>query len=766
MELYPASKLRSSDDRTGRDLSWLEAGDRLPTNLQLTPALQRGAMVPTPWGELNPVMRWLRACRRKPQHHVERRDAAGESRQAWPALPCLAPQQTDWQGPGNVRRLILLALMLAQTAAATFFMRAVLPYQGATSLEILSLALFAILFCWVSAGFWTAMAGLLVLARGTDRFSISRGLNPGQALPALARTAIVMPICNEDAIRVMAGLRATYESLERTGELAHFDFFILSDSNQADLRAAELSAWSALCKAVGGFGRIYYRHRKRRVKRKSGNIDDFCRRWGKQYRYLIVLDADSVMSGDCLTNLVRLMETHPGAGIIQTAPVASGGGSLYARIQQFSSRVYGPLFTAGLHYWQLGESHYWGHNAIIRMAPFMQHCALAALPGRGSLAGEILSHDFVEAALMRRAGWGVWIAYDLAGTYEEMPSSLLEELNRDRRWCHGNLMNFRLFTARGMHRVHRAVFATGVMAYLSAPLWLAFLVLSTGLLAQQMLIEPQYFVEPRQLFPIWPQWHPEKAIALFSATATLLFLPKILAVGLVCARGTQRFGGAVRLMIGTLFEMLFSMLLAPVRMMFHTRFVAAAFLGWSLHWKSPPRGEAQTGVGVALRRHGADMLLGAVWAGVVWWLNPGFLPWLLPIAAGLILSAPVSILSSCASLGHWCRAHQVFLIPEEDAQPTELNAAAGYVRQAVLLADFAELVVDPALCMVACEAGRFSGSRHAALLDIALQNGPSRLNENQKNAVLDNANCLAQLHSALSTSPGLLARWRRIPNLV
>ena len=765
MELYPASKLRSNTDPTGRGAPVQDADDSLPANLQLAPALQRGAMVPTPWGELNPVMRWLRAFGRKPSHHVDRRDAAGQPRQAWPASPSLAPPQADWQGPGNVRRLILLALMLAQTAAATFFMRAVLPYQGGTSLEILLLTLFTILFCWVSAGFWTAMAGLLVLARGTDRFSISRDLNPDQVLPKTARTAIVMPICNEEAIRVMAGLRATYESLERTDELAHFDFFILSDSNQADVRAAELSAWSALCKAVGGFGRIYYRHRKRRVKRKSGNIDDFCRRWGKKYRYLIVLDADSVMSGDCLTNLVRLMETHPGAGIIQTAPVASGGGSLYARIQQFSNRVYGPLFTAGLHYWQLGESHYWGHNAIIRVAPFMQHCALAALPGRGSLAGEILSHDFVEAALMRRAGWGVWIAYELAGTYEEMPSSLLEELNRDRRWCHGNLMNFRLFTARGMHRVHRAVFATGVMAYLSAPLWLAFLTLSTGLLAHQMLIEPQYFVEPRQLFPIWPQWHPEKAIALFSATATLLFLPKVLAVGLVCSQGTQRFGGGVRLMIGTLFEMLFSMLLAPVRMMFHTRFVAAAFLGWSLHWKSPPRGEAQTGIGVALRRHGGDMLLGAIWAGVVWWLNPASLPWLLPIAAGLMLSAPVSILSSCASLGGWCRAHQLFLIPEEAAQPTELNDATEYARKAILPADFSELVVDPELCLIACKAGRLAASRPDALLDIALQKGPSRLNENQKNTVLDNANCLAQLHSTLSTSPRLLARWLRPPDL-
>ena len=146
---------------------------------------------------------------------------------------------------------------------------------------------------------------------------------------------------------------------------------------------------------------------------------------------------------------------------------------------------------------------------------------------------------------MRRAGWAVWIAYDLDGSYEEMPPNLLDELKRDRRWCHGNLMNFRLFTARGMHPVHRAVFVTGVMAYLSAPLWFLFLALSTGLLALHSLTEPQYFVEPRQLFPIWPQWHPEQAIGLFSATATLLFLPKILSMLLICARGARQFGGTI-----------------------------------------------------------------------------------------------------------------------------------------------------------------------------------------------------------------------------
>ncbi len=392
---------------------------------------------------------------------------------------------------GSIRRYILLILTIMQTVVATWYMKTILPYQGWTLLDPMDminqnwqqsvmqilpyvlqtgiLFLFAILFCWVSAGFWTALMGFLQLLIGRDKYSISYSTVGDEPLNPAHRTALIMPICNEDVGRVFAGLRATWESVVRTGNAEHFDVYILSDSYDADIAIAEQKAWMELVRDVGGgAGKIFYRRRRRRVKRKSGNIDDFCRRWGSNYSYMVVLDADSVMSGECLTGLVRMMDANPNAGIIQSSPKASGMDTLYARCQQFATRVYGPLFTAGLHFWQLGESHYWGHNAIIRVKPFIEHCALAPLPGEGSFAGSILSHDFVEAALMRRAGWGVWIAYDLPGSYEELPPNLLDELKRDRRWCHGNLMNFRLFLVKGMHPVHRAVFLTGVMSYLSA----------------------------------------------------------------------------------------------------------------------------------------------------------------------------------------------------------------------------------------------------------------------------------------------------------
>ena len=587
-----------------------------------------------------------------------------------------------WSRAAARRRIVLLALVLGQTWLASDFMaRGVLPYHGQQPLELAILVVFAILFAWISAGFWTALAGFATLALGRDRHSITRsvcaGARPGD-IPNDARTAVVMPICNEDVDRVFAGLRATCESLAATGAADRFDFYVLSDSGNAQTQAQELAAWRKLCRDVDGIGRVFYRWRQHRIKRKSGNIADFCRRWGRSYRYMVVLDADSVMSGECLTRLVLIAEANPGAGIIQTVPRAVRRDTLFARVQQFASATYGPVFAAGLHYWQLGESHYWGHNAIIRVAPFMKHCALGRLRGRGALSGEILSHDFVEAALMRRAGWSVWIAYDLPGSYEEMPPNLLDELARDHRWCQGNLKNMRLFAMKGLNPAHRAMFVTGVMAYLSAPLWLASLILATGFIAEQTLSLPQYFFRPFQFLPIWPEWRPERAVMLFSATALLLFLPKILASLLADASG---YGGRVRLATSVLIECALSALLAPVRMLFHAQFVVASLLGRTVRWQSPKRADAPTGWANALRRHGLHTILGVAWMAFVWWLDARYLPWLLPVVGALILSIPLSVCTSHAGAGKALRRHGLFLIPEERRPPPVLVATEKYLRE-------------------------------------------------------------------------------------
>jgi membrane glycosyltransferase len=554
---------------------------------------------------------------------------------------------------------------------------------------------------------------------------------------------------------VFAGLRATYESLAATGALDRFDFFVLSDTSDPDKRVEELAAWMDLCRAVDGFGRVFYRWRQHHIKRKSGNIADFCRRWGRKYRYMVVLDADSVMTGTCLTRLVLISEANPGVGIVQTVPRAAGRDTLFARVQQFATGVYGPVFTAGLHFWQLGESHYWGHNAIIRVEPFIRHCALGRLPGRGALSGEILSHDFVEAALMRRAGWSVWIAYDLPGSYEEMPPNLIDELSRDHRWCQGNLLNLRLFTMKGLHPAHRAVFMTGVMAYLSAPLWFLFLIASTALIAVHTLVVPQYFVRPFQLFPLWPQWHPEMAAALFGATALLLLLPKMLASLLIEARG---YGGRLRLALSVLLECAVSALLAPIRMLFHTQFVLASLLGRAVRWRSPPRADEQTAWVHALRRHGLHTLIGMAWIGLVWWLDASFVPWLLPVAGALILSIPLSVYSSRVDFGKALRRRGLFLIPEETEPVPVLEAMERHLGATDSPCDVLTAVVDPALNALTCAFGvarRLNASgrlERRRLVQHALHDGLAALSAAERRMLVLDPVALSMLHFAVGSA--------------
>ena len=684
-----------------------------------------------------------------------------------PELRDRAPAVRPWRLVGALRRTVLLLLVLGQMAAAAYFMTAVLPYHGDRPLELAILGLFTILFGWVSVGLWTGVAGFLVLLTRRDRYSVTRSLARVPEIPRDARTAVVMPIANEDARRVFAGLRATYTSLARAGTLERFDFFVLSDSSDADVRAAETAAWLDLCRAVDGFGRVFYRWRRHRIKRKSGNVADFCRRWGSQYRYMVVLDADSVMSGECLTALVRMMEANPTTGIIQSVPRAARRETLHARIQQFATSVYGPLFTAGINYWQLGESYYWGHNAIIRLAPFMRHCQLGRLPGKGVLSGEILSHDFVEAALMRRAGWAVWIAYDLPGSYEEVPPTLDDELKRDRRWCRGNLINSRLFLAKGLHPSHRAVFMAGVLSYVSAPLWLLSLGLSTAAVVLWAVTPPRYFFQPRQLFPVWPEWHREWAIGLVLGTATVLFLPKLLAGLMLLGRGARNFGGRARLVLSLLLEILTSALLAPVRALFHTLFVLAALTGLRVEWKSPARDDAATSWGAALRRYGAPTLLGIAWAAGVYKVAPEFLWWLLPVVGAFAVSIPASVYLSRTSLGRRLRRFGVFTIPEELRPPLELRLVRRFLNRSAPSPRLADVVLDPILNAVACAVAVPRPSPRSALLSArgrlvtkALRGGPAALGQRDRMNLLSDPIALSQLHLEVWASPVARARWR------
>ena len=328
----------------------------------------------------------------------------------------------------------------------------------------------------------------------------------------------------------------------------------------------EECAWLSLCRRFNAFGKIFYRKRRRPINGKSGNVADFCRRWGKRYRYMLVLDADSVMAGPTMVRMVRAMEANPGGRHSADAALPwRWGNSLFRRVLQFSSRAYGALFSQGCSFAQMSSGSYWGHNAIIRVAPFIQLTATyPCCRYRMKSKRHVLSHDTVEAALMRRAGYEVWIAYEEPGSWEEGPPNLSDMLTRDRRWCAGNLQHFWFLFARGIDLGSRLQIWIGLMAYLCSPIWLVFLIASAFTTYQRM----QFLT-----LAAGPD-DPGRAMVkyttiLFWFTLGLLFAPRIL--GIVRALADRKnYGGARALLASALLENLLSLLLAPVLMIFHT----------------------------------------------------------------------------------------------------------------------------------------------------------------------------------------------------
>ena len=668
------------------------------------------------------------------------------------------PDQSLWERSGRRRRLALVTLAALPTALAAQVMFSLLPPQSGPWLTGLLTALFALLFAWISVGFWSSLAGALVLWRRGDHFSVLKDQAAPLELPDDFRTALLFPVYNEDPAKVAAGIRAVLRSLAAARLAGRFDVFMLSDTSDPDLWVAEEEAWQTLRREEKAEDRLFYRRRKMNLKRKSGNIADFCRRWGAAYRYMIIFDADSLMSGGALARLVQAMEAHPEVGIIQSPPQAIFSRSLLGRVQQFANQLYGPIFAAGLHFWQLGDAQYWGHNAIIRVEPFMAHCQLPRLPGRPPLGGDILSHDFVESALMRRAGYGVWLAYDLPGSWEQTPPSLIDELIRDRRWCQGNLQHAKLLFTRGFFPTHRALFINGIMSYGSALMWFCFLLASSLEALRPIFITPAYFPQGPSLFPDWPRYFPVWALSLLSGTAGLLFLPKILAGLLTALRGgAAGFGGLGRLSLGIALEALISTLLAPARMIFHSFFVVATLLGLKVGWNAQNRDASGTAWRDGLRFHWWGTLLGLVWGLIMYKASPGFFLWFSPVAAGLALSWPLSIWTSRTSWGDLIHRWGLLQTPTDLRPPEEVQRLAEHLGRLSPAArgrrGFARAVVDPgtftlrlALAGLKPPKPPALAARLQALRAKALAEGPEALSRQEKNALLSDPVSLAALH--------------------
>lgn len=681
------------------------------------------------------------------------------------------------------RRFLFFSTIFVLTSLATWFMADLLWRQGITGVEIVMLLLFVILFAHVAAGFCTALVGFYVINRGGDSSRISTTLPAGEDWP-LASTAIVMPAFNEDVSRVFEGLRVIYRSVQETKKLEHFDFFILSDSNEPNQWIQEEVAWTELCKQVDGFGRIFYRKRRQSINKKAGNVADFLRRWGRRYRYMVVLDADSIMTGKALVQLVAMMEKNQNVGIIQTAPRIVNGETLYARLQSFANRLYSPLFLAGLNYWQQHDGNYWGHNAIIRVQPFIDHCSLPDLPGSEPFGGRILSHDFVEAALMRRAGWAVWLASDIEGSYEEGPPTLIDSAKRDRRWCQGNMQHAWLLTARGFRPASRFHFLMGVMGYVSSPLWLLFMLLSTVHVFNQVTgpgageLHPQDYTEVLGRTVAMPE-----AFTLFVFTMVLLFLPKIVSVVVTMGRAEEviRYGGRVRLLLSALLETVISALLAPVNMLFNAKFVVFILLGQGVSWVTQKRGSDDDGSDwrEAIITHGGQTGFGIIWGVSSFILWPPFFWWLSPVVAGMVFSIPISIFLSKADFGRKARKLGIFLTPEETHPPYELKRLQQNLAECYRhLPPFEPLRRDYGLLQAVLDP--YVNAMHVALLrqrrtgaearewfiqlrQRLLADGPDRFTTKEKMALLLDADSMIWLHRELWSYPaGSLAEWWRL----
>jgi membrane glycosyltransferase len=591
--------------------------------------------------------------------------------------------------PSRWRLHLLLSGVGAATLLATSAFASALVRDGLTGLEIVLLASFAILFAWLT--FWCLLTaiGFVAICR-TRRVP----LQPTSRAPSLPACAVLIPVHNEDAERVFTRVHAMMESIEQTGHARSFELFVLSDTTDPDIWLREELSWAELRRSHPGAPHLYYRRRAVKFRRKSGNIADFCLRWGNRYRYMIVLDADSVMLGETMIELVRRMERAPRVGILQAATLPALRHSLYARREQFAASLYGPPLFAGISVCFQGGANFWGHNAIVRVGAFAAHCGLPVLPGRPPLGGPILSHDFVEAGLMVRAGYEVRLAWDLAsGSYEQPPTSLASAVARDRRWCQGNLQHLRLLFARGFALPTRLHFLAGGLFYLSSLFWAAFL---CAFAAEDI----RHQLSRRALDALSPV---DRGFGVVLAVVLLLLLAaKAFGITLVLIdrRASAGYGNRLCLLASAALETAIGVMIAPVMMLHHLLALFSIALGLSTDWQGSSREESRAPWRDAWRAHRFVSTAGALLGVLLLWQLPALALRLSPVWVSLLLAVPIEAALASSSLGTKLRARGVLSTPAETLPPPILSRIAAALSSAQAVHStfserFRRLVQDP-----------------------------------------------------------------------
>ena len=571
------------------------------------------------------------------------------------------------------RRLLFAALVLGSAVVLLGLMAATLFAVGVDAIGVGMLLLFALTLPWTTIGFWNAVIGFSLMSFARDAAGMVaphlRSVSGDEKITST--TALLICVRNEDTRRLARNINWMLEGLVATREARWFHLYILSDSNQPAIAAEEEKTAAAISDRFGTALSITYRRREHSSGFKAGNIRDFCERWGQLHQFAIVLDADSVMTPAAMLRLVRIMQLQPRIGILQTLVTGLPSASPFARIFQFGMRLGMRSYTLGAAWWQGDCGPYWGHNAILRLAPFIEHCDLPVLPGKPPLGGHVLSHDQLEAVLMRRAGYEVRVVPDEEGSWEENPPTLPEFIRRDLRWCQGNMQYFHFLTLPRLLPVSRCQLGLAIAMYLSSPAWLAFMLLG---LTRQM---------PFRI---------DLGIILFIVMLGMSLAPKMATLADVLARRDLRraYGGTARVALGVFLEFIFSMLIAPVSAVAVTLFVLGLPFGRRVGWTSQQRDAEGVTLVAAARRLWPQTLFGILLMAGVWKLAPDVIWYWAPIFIGLAGAIPIAMMTAHPRVGRVLAASGICRNPEESQLAAQRSPAGLFTPYAPASARAAE----------------------------------------------------------------------------
>jgi membrane glycosyltransferase len=556
-----------------------------------------------------------------------------------------------------VLRRSLFALLVAALAVLLLVLvwRALAP-GGIGPLEWAILACIALTTPWAALSAANSLVGLVILLRAADP--------PAAVLPALARarpgppralTALLVCLRNEPMEAVLPPLATLLQGLEQAGAGDRFRLWLLSDTQDPAAVAAEEAA-------IRGFlarhPNARYRRRADNAGYKAGNVMEALDHHLTEEAFFVTLDADSVMTPAAILRLVAVMEADPRLGIVQQLIVGRPATAAFPRLFQFGMRAGMRAWATGQAWWQMDAGPYWGHNAILRVAPFRDHAKLEALPD----GSRILSHDMVESVRLQSAGWAVRCLPAEDGSQEANPPALPEFLRRDERWGAGNMQYLWLFRLPGMTWLGRLQLVQAILLFLGAPLYVLTLLLAAanGLTGRGADT-------------------PMAALALaILAHGLCYFAPKLAGYAQVLIQGgaAARYGGRGAFARGALAELLFTQLFEPLSNLNKAIFLARLPFGARPGWL--PQNRADRGVSWRdatrlLWPHTVTGLLLTTCFALVSW--PALLL-ALPFTAGMILAVPLCVATADPSFSAWLRSQGIAAVPEE-------LAPAGLPRPAI-----------------------------------------------------------------------------------